>query len=199
MTTKRDGAWTDCAPFAYWDHKILNNSEITIQGGRGDEQKVKSPRLTKWSQILALWLLVIYFFENNKGLQSFNLNKVFYLYSFITFVLLRRPGRTPPLPFHRVLTYSAPSYTCPIKSFVFFLLSQYDTVYLHLYFPPWEKSVCQCYMYLTSCFTHTHLQSTIKTKVPTRSHIIVFCSSDKIIQPEDNVPNKITIFTWHTM
>lgn len=103
----------------------------------------------------------------------------------------------PPLPFHRVLTYCAPSYTCPIKSFVFFLLSQYDTVYLHLYFPPWEKSVCQCYMYSTSCFTH--LQSTIKTEVPTRSHIIVFCCSDKIIQLEDNVPNKITIFTWHTM
>lgn len=70
----------------------------------------------------------------------------FYLYSFLTFLLLRRVG---------VLTYCPPSYTCPIKSFVFFLLCQYDTVHLYLYFLDLAE-ICLPVQHIFNFLLHTY-------------------------------------------
>lgn len=57
-----------------------------------------------------------------KDLQSFNLSKIFFYFYYLCAFKNGKENSVQPFPFHRALTYCAPSYTCPKKSFVFFFI-----------------------------------------------------------------------------
>lgn len=122
---KRDGTWTDCAPFAYRDHKVINNSEIAIQG-KTILQKVPSPCVINWYQIFSFMASIK---EVIKLKEVFSRTKLQFFVSFYYMCVFDkdRDSSVQSLPSHTVLTYCAPSNSSAVKWFVLHTCDQHTT------------------------------------------------------------------------
>lgn len=175
---KRDGTWTDCAPFAYRDHKVINNSQIAIQG-KTILQKVPSPCVINWYQIFSFMASIK---EVIKLKEVFSRTELQFFISFHYMCVFDkdRDNSVLSLPSHTELTYCAPSNSAAVKWFVLFychnIMSRHQQ-----YFP--------LYLYFLALHIHTCGQHTTKT-------CVIY---DKIVLLEDSDTTWITVLTGHTV